>query len=326
MIRWVFCVLVFSCIAVAQSHPKLVTKVDAASIFPFDFRNSIQHVVFIADDRIAISSCTYSGPTHCEVQVLKLHGTALQRIGRSEVFDSSWRIHRTTGDRLLATGFPGRPGRLFSADLKQSSEIPDFNSSLVSLSGKTFIHYEGHEKWTLYSINEEVIKVRDGTGQPDSVSDQAVLVEQGKTLRLEKLDGTLVSPIRRWAILLDNPSITPASKLPIPKGCCGAFAGSDDNSRILADEFERRETFWQSLGDFIPDDNTPANIENIRVFETATGKICFDYRHWIGKEGIGQGQPHGDISPSGKKVIVWQDEYLLIYELPLQCGTATLIE
>lgn len=325
--RKAFCFFLFCVSAVAQNQATVVNKVDLSSYFPFDIRNSIEHLAFIDDDLIAVSYCEVHGTSRCEIQTLRINGSKLDRVGVTNVLQPTWGLHRSGTTNLLATGFPGREGKLFSSDLKIISDIPDFDRSRISTSGRTFVHYVGFEKWTLYSLNPELKKIRDGEGYPEAVTDNGILVRRGKVLSLESLEGTHLASSAKGIPLDDGNFISgnrvedfdgrTLSKLDVPKGW-GEFTTSSDSSRLLYDTFERRETFWQKLGDIIPNDNAPPNIENIRVLETKTGKVCFDYQQPY--DGGGAHGGNGDISPSGKKVAVLQHANLTVYELPVQCG------
>ena len=77
---------------------------------------------------------------------------------------------------------------LFTPDLSATQEFPQI--FLASQSGNTGAHLT-KEGWQLYRIKPDVRLIRDGAGSLRSISDEVVVFQDGKLMRVESLQGEL---------------------------------------------------------------------------------------------------------------------------------------
>jgi hypothetical protein len=77
---------------------------------------------------------------------------------------------------------------LYSPDLSIVHELPIHLSQFLSSSGKTVAEWaRGSRK--LYRLTDRLEPLREGTGYVQSLSDEFVLIQDRKVMRVETLDG-----------------------------------------------------------------------------------------------------------------------------------------
>jgi hypothetical protein len=97
-------------------------------------------------------------------------------------------IHSTSQGRLVTVLFDP-PSILYSADLSTSRELSK-DVGRVSQSGK-ILSASGplRDSWKIYRLTDTLEPIREGTGDLQSLSDELLVIQDGKALRIETLDG-----------------------------------------------------------------------------------------------------------------------------------------
>jgi hypothetical protein len=207
--------------------------------------------------------------------------------------------------------------------------------------------------WKLYRLTDSLEPLRGGTGDLQSISDEAVLIQDGKAIKVETLDGTRLGALSvsdevqgfHAALLGNNKLYLPDCRTTVrvvdfhgktqlkihQHGLCalGDTASSADGRRLLFDVNDHKTSGLRhvleniqtitSLGMVGPED---FNREEVRVFDTVTGKSCFD---WHRSFPMTYSQVRSAaISPSGEFVAIATGNTLSIYRLPPVCEGQTV--
>jgi hypothetical protein len=109
------------------------------------------------------------------------------------------------------------------------------------------------------------------------------------------------------------------------KGCSVGDTSSSADGRLMLFDFTNRKVSWlkhvlesiqtvTTLGMAGPED---VNHEEVRVFDTVTGKACFDWHHSF--LATYSQVRSAAISPSGEFVAIVAKDRLSIYRLPADC-------
>jgi hypothetical protein len=228
-------------------------------------------------------------------------------------------------------------------------DLPKNLSRFFSPSGKTVAEW-ARGSWKLYRLSDKLEPLREGTGDLQSVSDEVVLIQDRKVMRVETLDGkrlgslSLPSEAERYyassgsvgnnkLYLDDCKSVRIVDfdgrtllKMHPRKGCsAGDTSLSADGRRMLFDFTNRKVSGFKhmlesvqtltTLGMAGPED---VNHEEVRVSDTVTGKACFDWQRSFPAT-YGQVRSAA-ISPSGEFVAIVAKDRLSMYRLPVDCN------
>jgi hypothetical protein len=193
-------------------------------------------------------------------------------------------------------------------------------------------------------LSDRLELLREGTGDLQSVSDEVVLIQDGKVMRVETLDGKRLGSFSAPAegyyasgsvgnnkLYLDDcksvriVDFDGRTLLNLRNGCsAGDTRLSADGRRMLFDSLNHKSSGLKyvlesvqtltTLGMAGPED---VNHEEVRVFDTVTGKACFDWQRSF--SATYSQVRSGAISPSGEFVAIVARDKLLIYRLPVVC-------
>lgn len=299
-------------------------------------------VAFTSNTSIALGVClrTYFAEK-CSVILVRWENGLLQPFAQTQEFNSGTLLHAASDGRIL--GIRGlSPAVQYSADLSTARELPINLSRFSSPSGKTAAEW-ARGSWKLYRLTDKVELLREGTGNLQSLSDESVLIQDRKVMRVETLDGQRLGSFPMPPVadgyyastgslgnnklyLDDCKSVRVVdfdgktiSEIHPRKGCSmGDTASSSDGSRILFDYTNRKVNGFRhiienvqtvtTLGMIGPED---VNHEQVSVFDTASGKACFD---WERSFPLTYSQVRSAaISPSGTFVAIVADDRLSMY-------------
>jgi len=309
-------------------------------------------VAFLSETSIAVGRCRQDcSSKECSLVIVRWEDGTLRPFAQTRRFDSGLAIHPAGEGKILA-GQPWLPTTIeYSADLSSVRDLP-IHLWDVSPAGGT-VGEGARGSWKLYRLTDRWEPLRGGTGGIRSVSDEAVVIQDGKTLTVETLEGKRLGsfsvPDEVWgfhARLLGNNQLSLADcsrtvrvvdfagkkQLTIKQsGLCGQgdTTSSADGRRILFDftghktsgllhVLENIQTIT-SLGMIGPEDY---NQEQVRVFDTVTGKLCFEW-HRSFRMTYRQIRSAA-ISPSGEFIAITEGNTLSIYRLPAVCEGPTV--
>jgi hypothetical protein len=172
------------------------------------------------------------------------------------------------------------------------------------------------------------------TGNPLAMSDDAFAVQDGDNIIVNGYDGTRKGSVRApkkcvnhadflgsdriyleacrdgWTHQIVDFSARSLMFVPLPKGC-GHHQADADGGRMVFDIFT--ESLWASIK-ALKDFEDTSDRESIRVIDTKTGGICFSTDLPMDK--AHEGPMHASISPSGKLVVVVNDDAISVFDLP----------
>ena len=144
-------------------------------------------VVFSSETSIAVGLCRQDCTSReCSLFLVRWEDGTLTPFAKTPRFDFGVSIHPAgEGQILTVRGLP--PTVLYSADLSTAHDLPKYLAR-VSPSGRTVAETE-RGSWKLYRLTDRLEPLREGTGDLRSVSDEIVVIQDGKTMRVETLDG-----------------------------------------------------------------------------------------------------------------------------------------
>jgi hypothetical protein len=222
-------------------------------------------------------------------------------------------------------------------------DLPKNLSRFLSPSGKTVAEWT-RGSWKLYRLSDRLEPLREGTGDLQSVSDEVVLIQDRKVMRVETLDGKRLGsfsapaegyyasgPVGNKKLYLDDcksvriVDFDGRTLLNLRNGCSARdISLSADGGRMLFDSLNHKSSGLKhvlesvqtltTLGMAGPED---VNHEEVRVFDSVTGKACFDWQRSFPAT-YGRVRSAA-ISPSGEFVAIVARDMLLIYRLPPVC-------
>jgi len=306
-------------------------------------------VAFTSETSIAVGACLRNFINQkCSVVLVRWNGDTLQPFAQTLQFDSGVSLHPASEGRILEVKSLS-PTVLFSADLSTVHDLSKPLSRFLSPSGKTVTEW-ARGSWKLYRLSDGLELLREGAGDLQSVSDEVVLIQDRKVMRVETLDGkqlgsfsvpsaaeryyASIGPVGNNKLYLDDcKSVRIVDfdgrtllKMHPRKGCSvGDTSSSADGRRMLFDFTDRKvsglkhvlESFQTltTLGMAGPED---VYGEEVRVFDTVTGKACFDWHRSF--PATHSQVRSAAISPSGEYVGIVAKDKLLIYRLPADCN------
>jgi hypothetical protein len=305
-------------------------------------------VAFTSETSIAVGACLRSFINQmCSIVLVRWKGDTIQPFAQTLRFDSGVSLHPASEGRILVFQSLS-PTVLYSADLSTVNELPKNLSRFISPSGKTVAEW-ARGSWKLYRLSDQLEPLREGTGDLQSVSDEVVLIQDRKVMRVETLDGkqlgsfSVPSAAERYyastgsvgnnklylddcnSVRIVDFSGRTLLKMHPRKGCSfHDTSSSADGRRMLFDFTNHKASGLKhvlesvqtvtTLGMMGPED---VNREEVRVFDTVTGKACFNW-HRSFPATYSQVRSAA-ISPSGEFVAVVEKDKLSIYRLPADC-------
>jgi dipeptidyl aminopeptidase/acylaminoacyl peptidase len=191
--------------------------------------------------------------------------------------------------------------------------------------------------------------IREGKGSFRSVSDEAVVFQDGNVMRIETLQGkplgsfpvkpemkcyNITYPLSAETLYYDDCKKIRVvdydgrlkSELVPPKGWRAHQSWSGDGQRILFHNLGRKISAFRSAGEiFLAFASLGAGVgdeqdnrEEVQVLDTSTGNSCFDWKRSFA-EGSVTLEQDAAISPSGEFVAIAAAGTLKIYRLPKVC-------
>lgn len=307
-------------------------------------------VAFTSETSIAVGVCLRDFFNQkCSLVLVRWEGVALQPFAQTLRFDLGVSVHPASDGRVLAVQRLS-PTFVYSADLSTVHDLPKDLSRFFSPTGKTVAEW-APGSWKLYRLSLRLEPIREGTGNLQSVSDEVVLIQDGKVMRVETLDGTRLGSFSVPAegyyasgsmgnnkLYLDDckslriVDFDGRTLAKMRKECsAGDTSPSADGRRVLFDFTNHKSSGLKhvlesvqtitTLGMAGPED---VNHEEVRVFDTATGKACFDWQRRFSATYYSQVRSAA-ISPSGEFVAIIAKDKLLIYGLPAVCDESAVV-
>jgi hypothetical protein len=228
-------------------------------------------------------------------------------------------------------------------------DLPKQLSRFFSPTGKTVAEWASGS-WKLYRLSDGLEPIREGTGDLQSVSDEVVLIQDRKIMRVETLDGKRLGsfsvPVEGYyasglvgnsKLYLDDcksvriVDFDGRTLLNLRNGCSmGDTSLSADGRRMLFDSLNHKSSGLKhvlenvqtltTLGMVGPED---VNHEEVRVLDTFAGKACFDWQRRF--PATYSRVRSAAISPSGEFVAIVEKDKLLIYRLPASCDESDVV-
>lgn len=306
-------------------------------------------LAFLSDNTLAIGGCDHE-KKHCKLLILAIDDGSFHSIFETDnyVYDGS--LYRSPDGGVLSDRNPVafRTASLYSPDLQQLHALLNTTISphLISTTGRTFGQQFGRNGWEIYKTSDSPQRIRDGAGLLLSVSDEVLAYREQSTIRIDAIDGNhlgsfvvkpkcvtsaqIIGNSRVWLSTCDGETIrdfngsiaTPMRKA---DGWGFRLGQSSSGDRVLNDRYTRKVSLARrvsedaialgTLGFGVA--NEESNGELVRVIDTNSGNVCFEWHQSNGT--AEEGFYHADISPSGRSVAIITRTALAIYELPLEC-------
>jgi hypothetical protein len=140
-------------------------------------------VTYLSESTVAIGLCRHRA---CSLSLIRWEDENLTMSAQTFQFKPGVSIHAASNGRLF-TAPSLAPTVLYSADLSRSHELAT-HIARVSRSGKTVSEWS-HGSWKTYRLTETLEPIREGDGDLQSLSDEVLVIQDGKTIRTETLDG-----------------------------------------------------------------------------------------------------------------------------------------
>lgn len=300
-------------------------------------------VAFTSDTRIAVSHCQGG----CSLSLIQWDGEVLRVSAQTVTGAGAVSIYPANEGLIFSAG-NGTPMVLYSPDLSTSHDLPS-SISMFSASGITGAEVSG-DKWKIYRFKGTLQLALEGTGHLQSISDEIRVVQDGNVMNLGTQDGTrlgsfsipsvkgcasFVRVVAENRLYLNDCKVErivdfagkTLLQLSPPKGCCFSDdMWSVDGKRLLFDYRDRKVFRLQNAGEVVRMFATLGmsgqewpNREEVRVFDTLTGKHCLEWHRTFEKASDVAFGRTAAISPSGQFVAVVAKNKLSIYRLPVDC-------
>ena len=341
--------------ALASEQANQVTTEKLTELMPAEqFISYDATLAFLSDDTLVLQLCHSFPASNCPLLVIQIYDGRLHILARRDASAGPALLFRAEDEGILAISQASRSSQLFSTELSPKHQFP-YAPSHLSLSGKTAAAYVPDNQWTVFRTGtslDRVKEVRRVAGELEAVSDNAVAIRDRDTIRVETLQGKLLSTFKVKAKCPTELQIVSQGRLFLqscgpdrivdlhgkeitrfrPPGGWGLRRGwSADGTRLLYDRYVRTVPTVQRFGEVfiaiatlgigVVDES--ANGEAVRVVDTTTGKTCFEWKD--PKQLIQTGIYHADISPSGRLVALVTGGTLSVYRLPQECSAFHLI-
>jgi hypothetical protein len=331
------------------SSPAVTIKLSewGAAIWSTPYRRT---VAFISDSSIAVLLCGQQNLTGCRLIVADFSNGKIKVRTETTISGSASEVRRVDGQGIMVS-FDFKVGhRLYSPDLTILQDLP--NPWRISISGNVIASRTKEGQVEIYRIDGSrplKISVVESGGELEAVSEDYVVLREGNTIHTKTIKGPsmgafkvksptkcatevelagagrlyLQSCLHDSMVDYEGNTIT---HLRAPNGWGWRRGWNEDGRRLIYDYYKRRVSFLRNaretavavatLGVGAVDEI--ANGETVRVVDTATGNICFEWNSpRLPEIAIGY---HADVSPSGKYAAVITDDSLSIYALPESCG------
>ena len=265
-------------------------------------------------------------------------------------------LFRATDGRFISNLV--RPPQLLSPDLSPITDITDIPamSFVPPVEGGNVAGDSDLRRWKIYRLTPTMALLRQGTGQLLSLSDDLLVFRANDEIRIESITGqhlgsftvlpqSTTVPLRPTCsanvLLLGHDRLylngcgpgrvvdfsgKTTVQVPEPDGWGFRYRLTADGRRLLFDNYTRRLSAFQRMAESVERKITfgmapivTSKGEIIRVVDTASGKICFDLDSPDRPFGP-EGEPHADISPSGRFIAVTAADKLSIYSMPDTCS------
>jgi hypothetical protein len=306
-------------------------------------------LAFITDHTLAVGMCSNAG---CNLETLDLAGGKPQTLAWTNELGRYSALFRAPDGRVVLNYMwteTSRGSVLLDSDLNTSRHIPatTIDQSDISSTGETFVQRSQND-WVAYKMALPPVRIRAGTGQVLSVSDDAVAVLDRGNVRIEGMDAKVLGSFsvgrrsraapmlrflgkdRLWFDGGGKPEIRDLNgktfqKFDRPEGWGFRIGQSSDGTRLLLDQFTRHVPLAQSvketaiavatLGMGVGDESS--NGEMVLVIDTRSGKQCFEWTSKIGL--LLAGGFHADVDPSGQLIAIMTRTTLALYSVPDTC-------
>lgn len=344
-----YLVTLLSCVACHADSQRPEATFDLAKLLPdVVTKDSVISVDFLTDKTFAL--CLHSQRGTCRIYIFEWRENGLRDLtqaGGVETGAFEQFIHRVGTDHLLSTTFVYYGSSLYSMSL-QLQKIPHVDLRLTPTSGRVAAT-SGGTSWTVYRLIPTATQLRQGSGELLSVSDDMLAIRREDKIHIETLDGkdlgsfavkpetkcfTDVKFLNAEALLL-NPCSGHQSiidftgkklvKISVPRGNPLNVKTNDAGTRLLFDHATRDVSILQSSAELaltIATGNAGEELDNgeaVRVIDTKTGNICFDWQARLPEKATDHS--HADISPSGNFVAIANGAILSFIRLPDQCSS-----
>ncbi len=304
---------------------------------------------FLSDKTLAVGGCDHERK-HCKLLILAVNDRSLHPIAETDNYVYGGSLFRSPDGGVISDRNAGtfRTASLYSSDLQQLQPLSNTTLSphLISTSGRTFGQQFGRNKWEIYKTSATPERIRDGTGELLSVSDETLAYREQNTIRIDAINGNHLSSFhvkpkcvtsvqiignnRVWLNSCDGETIrdfngkiaTPMRKT---EGWGVRLGQSSNGDRVLIDHYTRKVSLARritedavavgTLGLGVADEGS--NGELVRVIDMNSSSVCFEWHQ--SNETAEEGLYHADISPSGRSVAIITRTALAIYELPPEC-------
>jgi hypothetical protein len=283
-------------------------------------------VTFLSDHTLAVGMCFKS---RCGVQAYDVADAKPRLLANAEGLERFNRILRYSNGGVLLDGVgrgKGRGAILLDRDLQASQWIPETpgisasGDKITGGPGRLLAHsgdlaaYQDQRTVRIEGARGEVaafgIETPKGWSSPTIVflGGDLILFEGGIGPQVRDLRGAIVHTIKK------------------PEGALGErIRRSEDGSRLLYDSFTRRVGVVQGAREKVLEgatmgmaaDGYAPNGEFIRVIDTRTGAVCFEW--YASEKLLPPFADHADIDPSGQLVAIMTRGALAIFRLPDAC-------
>jgi hypothetical protein len=309
-------------------------------------------VTYLSERSLAIGLCRYDV---CSLSLIRWEDGNLTMSAQTFRFEQGVSIHPASHGRLF-TAPSLRPTVLYSADLAQSQELAK-HIARISPSGKT-VSELSHHPWKTYHLTDTLESIREGNGDLQSLSDELLVVQDGKTTMTETLDGRRIGSFALPSIAWGHVAVLGNARLYIddctkarivdfngkvslevhPKDlyeqgsrwfadasvCAQGDKSSSDGRRILFDFATRKVPKLQHILESIQTISTlgmigPEDVNGEEVRVMDTTNGKFCFAWHRGFPRMTWLVKSAAISPSGESVAIAAGDKLSIYRLPALC-------
>jgi len=318
-----------------------------------------QTVTYLSESSLAIGLCRYEV---CSLSLIRWEDGNLTMNSQTSRFKPGVLIHSTSQGRLF-TALSLPPTVLYSADLSQSQELAK-DIARVSPSGKTVAEWSQYF-WKTYHLTDKLEPIREGNGDLQSLSDELLVIQDGKTIRTETLDGRRIGSFALPGIAWGHVAVLGNARLYIddctkarivdftgkvyrevhPKDlyeqgsrwftdasvCAQGGKSSSDGRRILFDFATRKVPRLQHLLENIHTISTlgmtgPEDVNGEEVRVIDTNTGKMCFSWHRSFPSTNGFLPSAAISPSGESVAIVAGDKLSIYRLPAACDGTVRVD
>lgn len=334
----------------SESKPTPVASVKLNSIVS-DQAIRLLHgitIVFLSDSQLAVAFQNLPVANQDQqhvIAILSLKPGSMGVFARRDGMpvDADFAGLRRTSDGQLVVSFDGDV-RIYDANLNEAHRFHARPSFLISPTGRTVVvspdlptsrevTISRDVAWNVFRTDPVSLLTNIAT-LPLAISDDAFAVQDRNSILVKGFDGTRKGSVATskkcenqldflggdklyleacrhgWTQEIVDFAGRTLVSLKLPKGW-GHNQVDNGGDRMVFDIFT--ESKWASIKGFKNFEDTPDG-EAIRVIDTKTGNTCFSLNLPMDK--AHEGPMHASISPSGKSVVVVNDDAISVFELP----------